>query len=276
MVEAEEVGVRCGNLECNQIQFLAFECLICKKKYCIEHVSSGRHICRNEKVGAKELNSYKGRFLNEKGENVSINCSMDGCSKVGIICRKCDKMLCSEHIYESEHECKVKNRINMTYKLGIKDLRKRYLGGEILNGSKLPEESKSSKMLRKIMIKSKSIGDSRIPVRNRVAIALYVSKDVECLKYVDKDLPICIWLNGEKTVGWNLDYISEKLKVLRVGSNYNIGEDKSKINCSGLILLKNKDINGKDFLEKKALDMSAELGRCVLDGESLLLDIGSI
>ncbi|OII73657.1 uncharacterized protein cubi_03455 [Cryptosporidium ubiquitum] len=275
MVEVEEIGVKCNNLECNQIQFLSFECLICGKKFCIEHVGFGKHICKNEGEDARQFTSFERRLVEEKGEKVSVNCSIEGCSKVGVTCRKCDKMLCSEHIYESEHECVVKSRIIIA-KGRAQDLRRRYSGGEILSGSKLPEDNKSSKILRKIMIKSKSIGDSSIPVRNRVAVALYVGRDVECLKYVNKELPICIWLNGEKTVGWNLDYISERLKVLREGSNSDTVKDKIKINFSGLILYKNKDIYGKEFSEKKALEMSAEFGKHVLDGESLLLDYGFI
>ncbi|KAH8583520.1 AN1-type zinc finger 1-like [Cryptosporidium sp. chipmunk genotype I] len=263
MVEVEELGARCSNIECSEIQFLPFECFKCGKKFCIEHVDSGKHICDNE---CKDLvqNDNSERGFGEK-EKVSVNCTMERCFKVGITCRKCNKILCSEHIYESEHMCVGKNRV-ITSKSALY-LKRRYSGGEMLSGSKLPEESNSSKILRKIMIKSKSIGNSSIPVRNRIAVALYVSRDVECLKYVNKELPICIWLNGEKTVGWNLDYISEKLRVLH---------GNCKANFSGLVLFKSMDIHGKEIPEKKVLEISVELRRCVSDGESLLLDYGFV
>ncbi|KAL3126452.1 putative AN1-type zinc finger protein [Cryptosporidium hominis] len=261
MVEVEEFGIRCSNMECNLIQFLPFECIKCRKKFCIEHVNSGKHMCESKGDYLELDNGFKRKF--EEKEKAPVNCSMNDCSNVGIICRKCNKMLCSEHIYESEHECMGKNRVIIS-KTAL-DLKRRYSGGEMLRGSKLPEESKSSKMLRKIMIKSKSIGDSSIPARNRIAVALYVSSGVECLKFVNKDLPICIWLNGEKTVGWNLDYISEKLRVLH-------GNNKAKF--LGLVLFKNKDIRGNEIPEKKILEMSVELRKCVSDGESLLLDYG--
>lgn len=276
MVEAEEVGVRCSSSECKHIQFLPFECLKCGRKFCIEHVGSGKHKC-SETEQPKKLGSLDGVFGKKGGEKElpAINCSMERCSRVGIMCRKCEKILCSEHIYETEHNCVGSSRAKAG---GVLGLRKRYPEGEILKGSTLPEESKLSKMLRKIMIKSKSIGDSTIPVRNRVAVALYVSNYVECLKYINKELPLCIWLNGEKTVGWNLDYISEKLRVLKRGGGgcSRQSQVKGTPNFVGLVLFKNKDIYGKDIPEKKALEMDAELRRHVSDGESLLLDFGYV
>ncbi|KAJ1611147.1 putative AN1-type zinc finger protein [Cryptosporidium canis] len=269
MVEVEEIGVRCSNPECNQIQFLPFECLKCGRKFCIDHVNSGCHKCE---VDMNEPNGINKNASKEEN-NAPVNCSLEKCSRVGIVCRKCGKTLCSVHIYESEHKCVEGSR---TIKEGVRTIPNRYPGCELLKGSKLPEESKSSKMLRKIMIKSKSIGDSSIPARSRVAIALYVSCDVECLKYINKELPVCIWLNGEKTVGWNLDYISDRLKVLKGGGRSAKDRDRSTPNFFGLVLFKSKDVYGKDILEKRALDMSAELGRHVSDGESLLLDYGYI
>ncbi|KAF7456383.1 AN1-type zinc finger protein 1-like [Cryptosporidium felis] len=250
MTEVEEIGERCSLPECSQIQFLPFECRLCKRMFCISHVGSEIHLCGELAEGARP-----------RPGTVDLTSGGEACSRPRTEGGSCEQ----KHSGQSGRGGHEKKAREQTEILG-EDVRRRYTGSELLKGAQLPEGGKSGGMLRKIMIRSKSIGNTSIPVRNRVAVALYVSEKVECLKYTTKELPLCIWLNGEKSVGWNIDYIAERLRILR-----------SRTVSSGgvvevpLVLYKYKDESGKELSERVELSMSIGLRGCVSDGESLYL-----
>ncbi|KAH7649831.1 hypothetical protein FG379_001675 [Cryptosporidium bovis] len=271
MLELEGIGIRCCHPDCNLLQFIPFECKYCELKFCIDHVDEKLHECKPKPLNKSNTFSSNKKDSGEGNVVIShVNCTTKNCKKIGIKCRKCEKTLCSRHIYPSEHKCLggasdiFPYNITQKKKLAIEPSGIGVVNSEIIRGVELPS-NKSGKTLRKVMIKSKSIGDSKIPINSRVAIALFVDEEIKCRKLINNRLPICIWINGLKPIGWNLEYITEILGVLK-----NKKEGKLSAGSCELRL-----VSVNDSGEKKELKMNHESRSCINDGDTLYLVYGS-
>jgi len=103
MAEFPNLGKRCGVLICQQLDFLPFECIHCKKLYCLDHRTIDGHNCTEAPV-AQEVDISK-KPVGEQGPM----CGLDGCKhsieSVNVFCSKCNSKYCLEHRHPFDHNC---------------------------------------------------------------------------------------------------------------------------------------------------------------------------
>ena len=74
MAEFIDLGKHCSVLDCQQLDFLPFDCRHCSKIFCKEHFNADLHGCENQPKNdiSKE----------ERSKNTDVyKCSVEGCEK---------------------------------------------------------------------------------------------------------------------------------------------------------------------------------------------------
>jgi AN1-type zinc finger protein 2 len=133
------IGKHCANEDCNQLDFLPFECKLCKSFYCSEHRGFVNHISscpgrtETHKFSAtvvlcpvccepvngtssthstpEQINRLVNRHIEEGCPKILIkakNCTVCRKSNVVPIVCKCGGTFCSRHRFKTDHLCVVK------------------------------------------------------------------------------------------------------------------------------------------------------------------------
>jgi len=104
-MEFDDLGGRCQYNDCNQLDYLPFECNLCKKILCLNHKSYDQHECtvfykKNDIKPKPKSNTNKCHFCNKK-QIFEFKCS------------KCNEYICIQHRHLESHNCKtLKNNSN--------------------------------------------------------------------------------------------------------------------------------------------------------------------
>ncbi|TPX37630.1 hypothetical protein SmJEL517_g00694 [Synchytrium microbalum] len=132
-MELSHVGKHCLLPNCNQLDFLPFNCAYCANTYCQDHWRVSGHSCekaptdyyapvcpvcskvvpvpRNEDPNLKVDEHIRNGCPTPKTtttEAYTNKCSMPGCKTkevVPILCKKCLKSHCLKHRFETDHNC---------------------------------------------------------------------------------------------------------------------------------------------------------------------------
>lgn len=97
-MDFDDIGGRCQFENCNQLDYLPFECNLCNKVFCLNHKSYDQHMCM-------EFNKKK--IIKTKKTKNNINrCHF--CNKKELFdfkCSKCNKVICIKHRHLESHDC---------------------------------------------------------------------------------------------------------------------------------------------------------------------------
>eukprot|EP00794_Sanderia_malayensis_P006977 gene6977-7762_t len=134
-MELPGLGEHCSLRECNQLDFLPFNCDSCQKIFCKDHVHYDKHNCTesykkdvrvpvcplcNQPVSFKpgEIpdrrvndhieNDCKSDLALAKRKTYTNKCTVKGCKQrelVPVSCGKCRKNFCLRHRHETDHNC---------------------------------------------------------------------------------------------------------------------------------------------------------------------------
>ncbi|EEF44945.1 zinc finger AN1 domain-containing stress-associated protein 12 [Ricinus communis] len=129
-----DLGKHCQHSECNQLDFLPFQCNRCQKVFCLEHRSYKSHECtkpdqNSRKVVVCEIcsSSIETTGRNEDDEKLILEkhvssgdcdpkkkkkptCGARRCKEVltfsnTCICKTCHLKVCLKHRFPADHEC---------------------------------------------------------------------------------------------------------------------------------------------------------------------------
>ncbi|EAS06423.1 AN1-type zinc finger protein (macronuclear) [Tetrahymena thermophila SB210] len=98
-----EIGKHCAVKDCNQLDFLPFQCSECNKNFCQNHRYQQDHNCEKLHAQKKEIDIHNA--------HKAPKCPVKGCKNVLSIvneftCEICKTRVCLTHRYEDAHECK--------------------------------------------------------------------------------------------------------------------------------------------------------------------------
>jgi len=108
-------GVHCALKECNQLDFLPFQCEICEKQFCQNHYLF--HGCHQNETNANNSNNNNNNNNNTKNNNSKskssnvirkFSCSARRCKSkefVKFVCNKCHQNYCVKHRSPNSHQC---------------------------------------------------------------------------------------------------------------------------------------------------------------------------
>lgn len=214
-MEFFDLGENCA--KCNQRDYLAFKCDLCKKPYCLEHRMYESHQCPDYQLQQRrklECPLCQQKILVIEGQDPNlvierhiqrgcpkeetikkIKCDVKSCEEfMVVICKDCKRNLCLTHRYDVDHKCEF---------------------------IKKPKESKRKIDKTKIS-KSKPIGQSSIELQDRYHLNIFFPQ-----KY-SKD-PICMFFNKRWKVGKVLDLICNQADVKNVNLSTTNPEEKLNI-----------------------------------------------
>ena len=110
-MEFPSVGKHCH--ECNQLDFLPFECKRCENNFCRKHINLDKHNCPG---------TPRYKYKNEiKPINIQYNypCSYKNCKKkeyINLLCRNCKRNFCINHRYPDDHKCHLRKEKKSLFK----------------------------------------------------------------------------------------------------------------------------------------------------------------
>lgn len=101
-----DIGKHCFLKECNQEDFLPFQCKFCKEYFCLEHRQPDNHFCQHETQNTR---------AKEKIQIPKFPCIV--CKKntnTKTPCNICNKNVCLTHRFSDTHPCKTIPKKNST------------------------------------------------------------------------------------------------------------------------------------------------------------------
>ncbi|KRX10449.1 hypothetical protein PPERSA_08751 [Pseudocohnilembus persalinus] len=106
----ENYGTKCAFKECNQLDFLPFDCRYCQQKFCQNHRQPDQHNC--EKI---EKNAEKRPVSSSKEKK--DRCPMPNCRTILTLtnqheCKNCGLNTCLACRFPEKHNCKALNNNN--------------------------------------------------------------------------------------------------------------------------------------------------------------------
>ncbi|XP_018905388.2 AN1-type zinc finger protein 1 [Bemisia tabaci] len=215
-MEFPNLGAQCAVPTCKQLNFLPTECDHCHLAFCGEHSFVDHHGCtkfESNQVHPEELPSAEKNYH---------KCSFEGCSSsspIAMICPHCRIHFCLSHRYhgcmDSKEQQKdrrrkeyLKKKVTQENFKTAKEETDKQVEMKLQTAEKQPEKAAMVQKIRFMKIKSKSLGDNKIPGSDRV----YFSVHPPLKSDVSKSTP----LFGAKdyTIGKAIDIFASKLKVL--------------------------------------------------------------
>lgn len=169
-MELPHLGKQCGISDCNQLDFLPFECDLCKGIYCKEHMSPLQHEC----------SQYKDNVLLEKPTTTSIiSYKCTECSaldQVEMLCEHCARHFCVAHRFHNCHQVETSRRkqLREQWKVPKEQFKQAKLAADKQIEAKLsraeiaPESRPLALKLRLMKLKAKAAGDHRVPPVDRI------------------------------------------------------------------------------------------------------------
>jgi len=113
--------------------------------------------------------------------------------------------------------------------------------------------------IERMRIKLKATGESTIPCVDRVSVRVMVDMNTVALPSHAPKPPFFIWLNGASSIGWNLDYVCIRIKLVnKMGDGIcmaRIGDGVESEACGELL----------------PLSMSVECRKVLSDGDSVMI-----
>jgi len=141
-MELPHIGKHCSIKSCNLLDFLPFNCDICKKVFCKDHYEYEKHDCKEAftrdvqvpvcplcnkpipvrknqiadvVVGAHIDQDCQSLPAKNKRKTFKHRCSMRGCKQnemIEVKCPKCHLNFCLRHRHEKDHQCEVTLKSN--------------------------------------------------------------------------------------------------------------------------------------------------------------------
>jgi len=240
----EDVGSHCSFAYCKQLDFLPFLCNGCGRLFCRIHRRPDDHKCSAASTAIAEetvicrrcrrcirvpatmtpdeaLEQHQAKDC--PGERVASVCAVSGCSapvKVFTTCPSCNRVVCIKHRFPDDHDCPAATKVKPTG--GAAPQRKQGAPKAAASApsasSGQPKKQVSDKhralanKVERMKVKQKATGDAAIPSHHRIAVRVLTSPSVSVPAATGKG-PFFVWLDGSKTIGYNLDYICLRLKV---------------------------------------------------------------
>jgi len=102
-MELPDLGKRCTQKDCRQLDFLPTECVHCRQIFCGEHLSPFVHDCGNFKDNVLT----DGDLAEKERERWQVTCSFGKCQIKDLLtmkCPKCEKHFCLNHRHADQHE----------------------------------------------------------------------------------------------------------------------------------------------------------------------------
>ncbi|KAF7273683.1 hypothetical protein GWI33_013630 [Rhynchophorus ferrugineus] len=263
-MELPDIGQRCADPGCKQLDFLALTCR-CGKVFCsLLHFNPHSQICTES------------RYLDEDQlktvEKVYI-CSKDGCkerSVVPLVCQRCDRHFCIKHRHLTECNPKSQEQLDKErarYDEPVKSFNaaKALVDQEVAsNLAQAKTKTKHREMAAKVQlmkIKNKATGLKSIPTTDRVYFnvkfndslnqPLFVSKTWSLGRAIDAIALECRLQNNNNKSN------QKKLRLFNVNDKCIVSRDMS-INLEKL-LSENTLVNGSDIIIEYVDDNCLEL-----------------
>uniref|UniRef100_A0A8D8YBS0 AN1-type zinc finger protein 1 n=1 Tax=Cacopsylla melanoneura TaxID=428564 RepID=A0A8D8YBS0_9HEMI len=265
-MELPHLGKQCGESTCKQLDFLPFQCDLCKCIYCKEHMSPVSHNC----------SEYKDNVLLEKPTTTSIvsyKCSASECSaldQVEMVCENCARHFCVSHRFHECHQVDTNPRkqLREQWKQHKAEFKQAKLVAEKQIESTLAKaEVQTSNRglalkLRLMKLKAKAVGDHRVPTVDRIYFNVHGPRLAPPSPGQETCKPV--YVSCDWSLGKVIDFAAAKLKVLN--ENKTAGGSGLKLK---LFKADGKIVGGGEFAKV--------LGECVkteevYSGENLILE----
>ncbi len=176
MAELPNLGKHCSAADCQQLDFLPFECKHCTSVFCKEHFPLEAHSC----------SSKTSVTVTEKRRNQDVYaCSVDGCAKkelTPVICPRCAVQVCLAHRAELDHRCskyEAPKETMVKTKEVVADIARKNEAAASRDKPKMLRNVKSQKTAAKVQLmklKQRANGNQSLPQEERVYFKLVLPK----------------------------------------------------------------------------------------------------
>lgn len=151
-----DLGRHCQLSDCNQLDFLPFNCDGCQRVFCLEHKSSKSHDCPKADHNSRKVvvcetcamaiettghNGEDEKLILEKheksgdcnpGKKVKPKCPVKRCREVltfsnNSTCKICQIKVCLKHRFPADHDCKPKSSSSSTLTKERREINNRFL-----------------------------------------------------------------------------------------------------------------------------------------------------
>lgn len=256
-------GSHCHVPECQQFDFLPFQCEDCGFEFCVDHRSQASHNCTSIKpehtnviptcpvcnkyveIRAGESPDVKVDMHIQSGcKQYILNtakakpaCTYPKCKSLTapIVCKECHQKFCAAHRLPSDHGCDEQSDSQENHKKSLMEKfgihRPKIMGGK--NKDKDNNNLKPSKAIKKkkkIDVNKErrrmlhvAQGNNNIEPEDRFYVEVHFNRDTL------KKRPIVMFFNKNKTVGRILDEICDARKIKN--KNHMPNEKKLVIQC---------------------------------------------
>ncbi|KAI5713648.1 hypothetical protein M8J76_002757 [Diaphorina citri] len=262
-MELPQLGKQCGEPTCKQLDFLPFQCDLCKNIYCKEHMNPVQHNCTE----------HKDNVLLEKPTTTSIvsyKCSESSCStldQVEMLCEQCKHHFCVGHRFHACHQVETSRRkmLREQWKIPKEQFKQAKLIAdkqieEKLSKAEIQTENRPLALkLRLMKLKSKAVGDHRIPTVDRVYFNIHAPK-IEPSPGQEKCKPI--YVSRDWSLGKVIDFAATKLKVVNENRNPGVSAKLRLFKTSGEAI-------GDEFSQSLGELIKGEV---IYSGENLILE----
>lgn len=109
MTEFGSIGSHCHYERCHQLDWLPFDCDLCKHKFCLAHRTTDSHECavaQQQQQQHQEMMSHRANRVRQLNVN-PYKC--DCCNQRSLqenVCRSCKHNYCLKHRFAGDHDCK--------------------------------------------------------------------------------------------------------------------------------------------------------------------------
>lgn len=179
MAELPDLGKHCSKENCNQLDFLPFQCIHCKLTFCKEHFPVAHHECSNAPNNTiDDTSAVKSPSL--------YRCSFKDCNAgelTPIICAECTGQFCLKHRHQVDHSCSKYE----APKDGMTKTREHIASLAVMKQKasvvpKKPRNAKSQRTAAKVQLmklKMKSAGNKSLPQDEKVFFQILLPKTIE-------------------------------------------------------------------------------------------------
>ncbi|XP_050535419.1 AN1-type zinc finger protein 1-like isoform X2 [Daktulosphaira vitifoliae] len=258
-MEFPNFGKHCAYTDCKQLDFLPVHCGLCQKIFCSDHSRPDNHQC----IPTTVVEDTGIKF-----ETTWYKCTHETCDTKNpceMLCPKCDKHYCLAHRHHGCLDelpgCERKKILREAAKKSknqfaiVKEEADKKIEASLKQAELQPEKRKMAQQIRLMKLKSKALGDNKIPTNDRVYFSVHPP-----IKNDKSISAVPLFTSKNWTVGRTIDLFAVRLKI----ENRN---DKKTMDCVfGRMITDGLIFNG-DSLILHYVDVS--VSPVQLDSESL-------